>query len=180
MHAPYYTYSTHQPWVAWMAIGGREISVDKMMDSERPVLDDWLSLRARKAGKELTFLETDKEQWRTFGGIAMDDQVSMLRSAIDTYYGARTRVDRVDIYLRGDLAMLYALRKRTLDDLDPAVSERYLQRLLVHRNHRMVERALPVMEESSTFIAIGALHMPGEEGMLRLLEERGYRITRLH
>ena len=173
-------YSRHQPWVAWMAISDREIPVDRQADPERPVLDDWLLLRARKAGKEVAFLETDLEQWRVFGGIPMEDQVSMLRSAIDTYYGARTRVDRVDIYLKGDLGLLYALRQRSLSHLDPDVARRYTERLLDDRNRRMVERMLPLMREASIFGAVGALHMPGEAGILALLEKQGYRVTRLY
>ncbi|WP_299623609.1 TraB/GumN family protein [Pelagibius sp.] len=172
--------SRYQPWVAWMALTDREIPVGEQEDPERPVLDDWLILRARKAGKELVFLETDVEQWRVFGGIPMDDQVSMLRSAIDTYYSARTRVDRIDLYLKGDLAMIYALRQRSLSHLDPALARRYLERLLLDRNRRMVERILPIMAEASIFVAVGALHMPGEEGILDLLEKQGYRITRLN
>lgn len=173
-------FSRYQPWVAWMALADREIAVGRQEDPERPVLDDWLSLRARKAGKELAFLETDVDQWRIFGGIPMDDQVSMLRSAIDSYYSARTKVDSIDLYLDGDLAMLYALRQRSLSHLDPVVARRYTERLLLDRNHRMVERILPLMAEASIFVAVGALHMPGEEGILDLLEKQGYRITRLN
>ena len=178
--APRFRFSNFQPWVAWMIVSGREIPVGRQVDPERPVFDDWLLLRARKAGKEIAALETDVEQWRTFGGIPMQDQVSMLRSAIDTYYGARTRVDRVGIYLQGDLAMLHALTQRSLSNLDPVIAQRYIQRLLGDRNRRMVERTLPLIEKTSTFIAVGALHLPGEDGMLRLLERRGYRLTRLH
>lgn len=175
-----YLFSRYQPWVIWMGVAGREIPVNQQAGSERPMLDHWLALRARKAGKDVDFLETDVEQWRIFGGIPMEDQVSMLRSAIDTYYGARTKVDRVGIYLQGDLATLYALRERSLSNLDPAVARRYTERLLLDRNHRMVERLLPMMKEASTFVAVGALHMPGEDGILDLLEKRGFQITRLN
>jgi uncharacterized protein YbaP (TraB family) len=44
----------------------------------------------------------------------------------------------------------------------------------------MVERMLPHIAERSAFIAVGALHLPGEEGILSLLEQRGYRVSRLH
>ena len=176
----YYKYSRYQPWVAWMAISNRETAIDRQVDPERPMLDDWFVLRAKKAGKEVAFLETDLEQWRAFGGIPMDDQVSMLRSAIDTYYSARTRVDRVAIYLDGNLALLQALWDRSLSHLDPTVARRYTERLLTDRNRRMVERALPVMNKKTVFIAIGAAHLPGDGGVLDLLEKQGYQVTRVY
>ena len=44
----------------------------------------------------------------------------------------------------------------------------------------MVERMLPLMEEGSTFVAVGAAHVSGEEGILRLLEQQGFTITTLY
>jgi uncharacterized protein YbaP (TraB family) len=175
----WYGYHRRQPWVAWMALSNREILVDLQSDSERPVLDDWLLLQARKAGKEVTFLETDVEQWRVLSGIPMDHQVSMLRSTIDTYYSARTRVETVNIYLAGDLAMRYALWRRSLSHMKPAAAETYHRRLISDRNRLMVERALPMMAKASVFLAVGAIHMPGEDGILQLLVDRGFTVTRL-
>src|SRR3546814_10897583 len=86
------------PWVAWMALSDRDIPMGREEDAEKPVLDDWLALRARKAGRDVGFLETSLEQWQSFAAIPMDDQIAMLRSAIDTYYDGRVRIDRVAVY----------------------------------------------------------------------------------
>ena len=163
-----------------MALSDREIEIGRLEDPEKPVLDDWLVLRARKAGRDVGFLETSLEQWQSFADIPMDDQVAMLRSAIDTYYDARVRVDRVAVYVEGNFALSYALWERRLGYLEPVLAQRYTDRLLNDRNRRMVERMLPYMEQRSAFVAIGALHLPGEDGILRLLEQRGYTVTRLH
>lgn len=39
---------------------------------------------------------------------------------------------------------------------------------------------LSYIEQRSAFMAVGALHLPGEQGVLRLLEREGYVVTRLH
>lgn len=173
-------YFRQQPWVSWMALSDRTVDIGEREDEDKPVLDDWLVLRARKAGREVDYLESGLEQWRSLAAIPMDDQVAMLRAAIDTYYEARVRVDRVAVYLDGNFALSYALWQRRLGHLDPALAERYTARLLDERNLRMVERMLPHMEERSAFVAVGALHLPGEQGLLRLLEARGYSVTRLY
>src|SRR3546814_9044049 len=56
----------------------------------------------------------------------------------------------------------------------------YKKAFLDDRNHRMVERLVPLLERGKAFVAVGAAHLPGEEGMLHLLEQQGYRITRVY
>lgn len=85
-----------------------------------------------------------------------------------------------DLYLTGDTAMFYALWQHDLKDVEPAVARRFTERFLHRRSHNMVERMLPLLEADSTFVAVGALHLPGEEGVLALLEREGYAVTRLH
>jgi uncharacterized protein len=49
--------------------------------------------------------------------------------------------------------------------------------LLDQRNHRMVTRLHTLLQQGKLFIAIGALHLPGENGVLHLLEQQGYKVT---
>jgi uncharacterized protein YbaP (TraB family) len=45
------------------------------------------------------------------------------------------------------------------------------------RNLRMVERITDRLAEGGVLVAVGALHLPGERGILNLLAGRGYRIS---
>jgi len=38
----------------------------------------------------------------------------------------------------------------------------------------------PRLEEGNAFIAIGAGHLPGDEGVLNLLYQQGYKVTRVY
>ena len=53
----------------------------------------------------------------------------------------------------------------------------FMRLIVDKRNHTMAERAQPLIEKGKVFIAVGALHLPGEEGLVELLRERGYRVT---
>jgi len=44
----------------------------------------------------------------------------------------------------------------------------------------MVERMQPLLTAGDSFIAIGALHLPGERGVLRLLAQRGYTVEAIY
>jgi uncharacterized protein YbaP (TraB family) len=54
------------------------------------------------------------------------------------------------------------------------------QRLLYDRNARMLERMQLQLKTGAAFIAVGALHLYGEKGLLNLLERDGYRLTRVY
>ena len=67
-----------------------------------------------------------------------------------------------------------------LRDGDPKFAAVFNQRIILDRNKRMAERMESRLHEGGRFIAVGALHLPGKEGLLELLEQRGYRLTRLY
>jgi uncharacterized protein YbaP (TraB family) len=51
-----------------------------------------------------------------------------------------------------------------------------VDRLITSRNHRMRDRALAFLRRGGAFIAVGAVHLPGKEGLLSLLEMEGYHV----
>ena len=54
------------------------------------------------------------------------------------------------------------------------------QRIIIDRNHRMAERALPILADGNAFIAVGALHLPGKEGLVELFRQAGFTVTRVN
>jgi uncharacterized protein len=47
------------------------------------------------------------------------------------------------------------------------------------RNKVMAERAAKILAEGDAFIAVGALHLPGEKGLVELFRKAGYAVTAL-
>ncbi|MBL4666685.1 MAG: TraB/GumN family protein, partial [Sneathiella sp.] len=60
----------------------------------------------------------------------------------------------------------------------PELNDFMTNKLIKQRNHHMAERMLPKLSSKATFVAIGALHLPGQDGVLSLLEKNGYKIRR--
>jgi uncharacterized protein YbaP (TraB family) len=44
----------------------------------------------------------------------------------------------------------------------------------------MVERLQPLLQKGRLFVAVGALHLPGEQGILQQLEDMDYRVTAVY
>jgi hypothetical protein len=57
------------------------------------------------------------------------------------------------------------------------MSESYRHRALTLRNQTMVDRVTRYIHDEQTFIAVGAAHLPGQDGMIKLLQQKGYLVT---
>jgi len=44
----------------------------------------------------------------------------------------------------------------------------------------MIDRMQSVLQEGGAFIAIGALHLPGDNGVLAGLSQQGYKLTAIY
>jgi hypothetical protein len=141
------------------------------------VLDRVLYQRAQQAGKPLHGLETIAEQLEVFEGFSLDDQVALLRDAVVQVDGIDAmQAELLAAYKRQDLAAMMAINEAAMATGDQRLAGEFQRRLIVERNHRMVERMEPWLKQGGAFVAVGALHLPGEEGLVNLLRERGYSV----
>jgi uncharacterized protein YbaP (TraB family) len=83
-------------------------------------------------------------------------------------------------YLDRDLARLVKVSDDSMRDNNQRLVEDFNRKLITERNHRMVQRMQPLLKEGQQFIAVGALHLPGEEGLLQLLNDQGYSVTAVY
>ena len=147
------------------------------------VLDFVLARRASEGGKPVHELESMEEQVSVFEGMALEDQVALLRQAVDEYERLPRQISRVvDAYLARDLAGIWRISQESVDagSEERRLNEVLMRRLLHDRNARMAERAEARLREGGAFIAVGALHLYGGGGVLALLEQRGWRVTRVY
>ena len=53
----------------------------------------------------------------------------------------------------------------------------FQEALIEKRNLVMLERALPILETASAFVAVGALHLPGETGLVEQFRNQGFKVS---
>lgn len=161
-----------KPWAAFLTMSyppGADV-----------VLDLELLQRARRAGAALHGLETMEEQGRVFNDLPLDDQVQLLIDTVCHYELIANDFEQMKaLYLERDLRGLFEYGQRHAFE-DNELYERVTERLLTRRNRLMVDRMLPLLESGAAFVAVGALHLPGTEGILALLAERGYSVERVY
>jgi uncharacterized protein YbaP (TraB family) len=148
-------------------------------------LDAILYAKAEAAKKEVGGLETVESQMAVFEQFSKEDQIAMLKATLDDMAKSRKEgsaplAELKQAYLSGDLAQLE--KKFNDSSMDPKLLARFNDALLTKRNHGMAESIAAKIKAApgkTFFFAVGAGHLIGDEGLLKLLEKQGYKLTRV-
>lgn len=150
-------------------------------NSSGVVLDSQLYNDAMMQGKRVYGLETVAEQVSALESIPHKLQIEMLRSAVRQYPELDSIIEQlVQAYLKRDLTALEQISEESLRKEDKRVAEIFTAEVVNKRNRRMLSRMQPRLREGNAFIAVGALHLPGEQGLLNLLRKKGYKVTAVY
>ena len=162
----HYSASRLKPWAAYMTLS--------VPPSDKSVpLDMHLLNLANARGLSLAGVERIEEQLAIFEDLPIPDQVSLLTESICNYAENQAQIDvMLALYLNQDLGGFLSLGEQ----YRTPINEGLLARLLDGRNQTMTDRITPWLESGSYFIAVGALHLPGAEGILWRLKEKGYQV----
>jgi uncharacterized protein YbaP (TraB family) len=170
-------YQVPDDWKARMKIWAAVMTLSVPPPKTGFFMDFSLSLRAAGGGLKVVGLETLEQQLSFLEEMSPDQQLHLLDQALSEYDQVIEVHDKlVNAYLSGDLTKLEAQADEQLDQLDADVKEYFISQGLYVRNHRMVDSLIPLLNESKVFVAVGALHLPGEEGLIELLRQQGYRL----
>ncbi len=148
-------------------------------------LDNALADRAEEAGKAVEGLETMVEQMRALADMPMDSHIEGLASAaeLDAYAADMTETLTIR-YLNGELGLIMPALTAIGEDLQGELSAEdrasvadFEEKVVTNRNRNMAEAAEPFLLKGEAFIAVGALHLPGQEGVVALLQKAGWTVT---
>lgn len=138
-------------------------------------LDLHLATEAQKQQKEVIGLETMAEQMAIlFDSQSPEEQLEDLLSMVKDSVNAKENTKAIiRSYLNGDLDAMFAVSQEfeeSMGDMDA---------LLKDRNLKWMPQLEAELQKGALFVAVGALHLPGEYGLIKLLQDKGYRFTAL-
>ena len=140
-------------------------------------LDTYFQTEALRQGKKVEGLETPEFQFNLlYNAISLSRQAQLL---ICTLKNIDTGVEQLkaatEAYMKQDLdKILQISRERNNDLCDPLPEEEAAMN--EKRNQDWVKKLHVIMKDAPTFVAVGALHLPGEKGLLNLLRVQGYTV----
>lgn len=135
--------------------------------------DMFLQHRAKEKGISVKGFETALFQAEALYGAPLAEQVSDLMRTVNQFGALKDQL----------IAMNQAYMNQNLSVLQKYVENpefttpRTLDRLIYERNHHWADQLKTILPQESTFIVVGAGHLPGEQGLLELLRGQGYTVT---
>lgn len=144
-------------------------------------LDLVLYEQALAQGLAVQGLERIAEQLGVFEGLSVAEQAALLRLSLDEYGREAAAFEALhQAYLARDLDRLVTLSTGAFARLPPALAASFEAAILTGRNRRMAERAAPALAAGGAFVAVGALHLAGDDGLVARFRALGYRLTPLY
>lgn len=150
-------YNKLKPFGAYSAVLLEVIGKSKSYEQE-------LTKQAKRAGIEMLGLETWEFQLGLFDTIPIARQVEL-------FYTEDFREEfyqMTDLYQKQNLQGLYEMIVQNSE------FKQIEQELLTKRNKKWVPQLQEWMPEKQLFIAVGAGHLPGPNGLIHLLRKAGY------
>lgn len=171
---------TIKPWYAGMML--TEIMlIGTGLDSENGV-EFYLT---NKAGSmEIIGLETIGDQLFPYTLLSMDSQVLYLKSSLEELDNAEEELHKlIDAWRRGDIDFFTQLRREMMKESPTPSFGKYQEAMLDGRDTKMTEKIVDLLEGNTNrtyFVAVGTLHLVGENSIVDQLREKGYEVKLGH
>jgi len=121
-------------------------------------------------------LETMQNELDVFDSMPYDHQIDMVLGAIDSTRNMQVLwTDLITAYKKEDLDALYGILLVASPELMA-----YENLFISGRNANWIPVVENLIMENTTFIAVGAAHLPGAKGILQLLENKGYSLKPIY
>ncbi len=140
------------------------------------LLDNYFQMLALQNGKSVKGFETVDFQMDVLYGTELPKQVEDLMCMVDHFEKVTRLVDRITAaYFAQDFKQLEAVLEEELEG-ECAASPEEEAALLDNRNHNWIGMMPDMMAEKPTLFVVGAGHLCGDQGVLKLLEGLGYTV----
>ena len=167
-------FETFKPWLAALTL-----SIAPLMQAGYdPSTGVEIELRPEfvKANKSVKGFETAEQQMRYFADMPERVQIDFLNSELDDFDTAVAKFKKMlAAWSAGDTDSLDKLNNADFRDKYPDL----FQTLVVKRNQNFTTQIQDLLKgDGISFVAIGAGHLVGKDGVPAMLEKQGYKVIR--
>ena len=178
---PLVTVNKMKPWMIAGVLAMPACELKRKSDGA-PFLDIKLAEDAKASGKPIDGLETMIEQLDSMAALPMDQHIeSLVETAALGDEINDVMETMILLYTEGKIAWITPLLKQVAPaGLNGEANYADFEEIMIHaRNVRMAERARKFLAKGNAFVAVGAMHLPGDAGLVELFRKDGYKLTAL-
>jgi uncharacterized protein YbaP (TraB family) len=146
----------------------------KLLDCEFQSVEMELMKVTKAQNEEVYGLETIGDQLQVFDKIPYQDQVNeLLKTAKSDLSKEKAEMTKImDVYKTKDIEKMLVV----MDESDNTISADNKDVLLVNRNRNWIPVIEKVIKSTPTFFGVGAAHLAGDDGVIKLLRKQGYKV----
>jgi uncharacterized protein YbaP (TraB family) len=169
-----------KPWFLGMTLQLSACQL-RQVKAGLPTIDAAIEKAGKDAGATVVGLETVTEQLKAVSAVSDDTARRMIRDAVAEPGSSNDlQTTTLKLYRERRVGWYLAMKGDTFGkDLDVSAYADFLEGIVDRRNHLMAERAEPLLAAGPTMIAVGALHLPGPNGLVELLRKDGYAVDKV-
>ena len=148
--------------------------VTKMVPCESPVSFEAEFMKiAKEQNEEVRGLETVEYQMSVFDSIPYSEQLdNFVKMAKEGLEKSKSEFEKLNaLYAKEDIE---GLMKLMTEDED--MSAKFIDELLTKRNENWIPVIEGMSKEKPTFYGVGAMHLAGDQGVIKLLRKAGYTV----
>jgi len=146
------------------------------MDCKPASYEEALLKIAKQNDLEVIGIETVEEQMSIIDMIELEMQADMLLESISNYDSTKMMYNELmRLYLSGEIDSIFMLTQEYMSDEYAEIE----MGLLTERNHKWIPVITDLIDKQPAFIAIGAAHLGGKNGLIYLLRKEGFEIKPL-
>lgn len=141
-----------------------------------------LKAKAEELDKRVLGLESPQEHFGVMDNLTTEEQLQMLRAVLKRSQKQKENdFERLmKAYLAGDSEQVANMDDAMTQGVLPAALwQRMRVKLLDERNVLMAERSLEQAKQGRVFIAVGAAHLAGKDGLIQTFRQAGFKLTPL-
>ena len=168
-----------RPWLINMLLASSECERGNIGRGLVP-LDAGIANFAREKNIPVAGLESVEEQLDALASIPDEQQLSMLRAQLTVADRSNDLMETaVQLYLQRKTSAIWYVQLAIAEKAGiPATAYDGLkQKLIIDRNVKMADRLTAQLDKGGAFVGVGALHLPGPQGLVSLMRAKGYTVT---
>ena len=153
---------------------GRKRHLPKRLDCDFQSVESELMKVTKEQGEEVFGLEKMEDQMKVFDAIPYKTQAEeLLKTAKGDLSNEKDEFKKMlVIYEEKDIEGML----RMMDDSDNKITSENQDVLLNNRNKNWIPIMIKTMKNKATFFGVGAGHLAGEEGVIKLLRKQGFKV----